>query len=87
MPMQYSESAIEKLFTEGIVEEDKMQVEYMLLSLISVRDIISGSFKDIYVAEFAEPLFKKKTKLDGILSIIDHQALQAKIYLNLDYSA
>lgn len=86
MPIQYSETAIEKVFTEGIVAEDKLQVEYMLLSLISLRDIIGGNFKDIYVAEFTNTLFKKKVKLDGLLSIISNQALQAKIHINIDYS-
>lgn len=86
MPIQYSESAIEKVFTEGIVAEDKLQVEYMLLSLIVLRDIIDGDFKDIYITEFAPTLFKKKTKLDSILSIIGHQALQDKIHINIDYS-
>lgn len=86
MPAQYSDSAIEKVFTEGIVAEDKLQVEYMLLSLITLRDIISGNFKDIYITEFASTLFKKKAKLDSILSIIEHQALQDKIHINIDYS-
>jgi len=86
MPVQYSETAIEKVFSEGIVAEDKLQVEYMLLSLISVRDIVSGNFNDTYVAEFTSSLFKKKSKLDSILSLLDNQALQAKIRLNIDYS-
>lgn len=86
MPVQYSDTAVEKVFSEGLVAEDKLQVEYMLLSLISLRDIIDGNFNDTYVAEFATTLFKKKAKLDSILSIIGHQALQDKIYLNIDYS-
>lgn len=86
MPMQYSDVAIDKVFSEGIVAEDKLQVEYMLLSVMSVRDIIEGNFKDTYVAEFTNTLFKKKAKLDSILSIIDNQALQDKININLDYS-
>ena len=86
VPIQYSDFAIEKVFTEGLVAEDKLQVEYMLLSLIAVRDIISGNFKDTYIAEFTTTLFKKKLKLDSILSLIANQALQEKIYLNIDYS-
>ena len=86
MPLQYSSAAIEKVFTEGIVAEDKLQVEYILLSLISVRDIINGEFDDMYIAEFTESLFKKKTKLDGILTLLDNQALQEKISLNIYYS-
>ena len=86
MPPQYSDTAIEKVFTEGIVAEDKLEVEYMLLSLISLRDIIDGEFEDVYIAEFATSLFKKKAKLDSILSIISHQALQDKIHLMITYS-
>ena len=86
MPVQYSEAAIEKVFTEGIVAEDKLQIEYILLSLISVRDIINGEFDDMYIAEFTESLFKKKTKLDGILALIDNQALQEKISINIYYA-
>lgn len=86
MPIQYSEVAIEKVFTEGIVAEDKMQVEYILLSLVSLRDIINGNFKDMYIAEFTPTLFKKKQKLDSILSLLENQALQEKISLNITYS-
>lgn len=86
MPAQYSEAAIERVFTEGIVAEDKLQVEYTLLSVIAIRDIVSGNFKDKYIAEFTSSLFKKKQKLDSILSIIGNQALQEKISLNITYS-
>lgn len=86
MPMQYSDTAIEKVFTQGIVAEDKLQIEYMLLSVIAVRDIIAGNFKDTYIAEFADTLFKKKVKLDSLLSIIENQALQDKININIDYT-
>ena len=86
MPMQYSEAAISKVFTEGIVAEDKLEIEYILLSLVSLRDIINGSFKDMYVVEFTPTLFKKKTKLDSILTLLENQALQEKISLNITYS-
>ena len=86
MPMQYSDSAIEKVFTEGIIAEDKLQIEYILLSVIAIRDIISGNFKDAYISEFECSLFKKKQKLESLLSLISNQALQEKISLNITYS-
>ena len=64
MPMQYSEAAIEKVYNEGIVAEDKLQVEYILLSVVIISDIVNGNFDDTYIAEFASSLFKKKQKLD-----------------------
>lgn len=86
MPMQYSESAIEKVFSEGIIAEDKLQIEYILLSTVAIRDIINGNFKDSYIAEFEASLFKKKQKLNTILSLIGNQALQEKINLNITYA-
>ena len=86
MPMQYSESAINKVFTEGIIAEDKLQIEYILLSTVAIRDIINGNFKDCYIAEFETSLFKKKQKLNGILALIENQALQEKINLNIKYA-
>ena len=86
MPMQYSDSAIEKVFSEGIIAEDKLQVEYILLSVVSIQDIINGNFKDSYITEFEPSLFKKKQKMNGILSLISNQALQEKISLNITYS-
>ena len=86
MPMQYSEEAIEKVFTEGIIAEDKLQIEYILLSTIAIKDIVNGNFKDAYIAEFEPSLFKKKQKLNGILDLISNQALQEKINLNISYS-
>lgn len=86
MPMQYSSKAVAQVFSEGIIAEDKLQVEYLLLSIIVIRDIVNGSFKDTYIVEFAPTLFKKKQKLDSLLSIIDNQALQSEISLNIMYS-
>ena len=86
MPIQYSDTVIEKVYTEGIVAEDKLQIEYILLSIVAIRDIINGDFKDTYIAEFASTLFKKKQKLESILSLISNQALQEKISLNITYS-
>ena len=86
MPMQYSETAIDKVYHEGIIAEDKLQVEYILLSVVVISDIVNGNFTDKYIAEFASSLFKKKQKLDSILSILGNQALQDKISLNILYS-
>ena len=86
MPMQFSEAAIEKVYHEGIVAEDKLQIEYILLSVVVISDIINGNFDDTYIAEFTSSLLKKKQKLDSILSILGNQELQDKIHLNIMYA-
>ena len=85
IPMQFSDAAVEKVYNTGLVAEDKLEVEYILLSVVAIRDILNGNFKDTYVAEFSNTLFKKAQKLEGLLSILDNEALQDKIYINIQY--
>ena len=85
LPMQYSFEAIEKVYNSGTVAENKIVVEYVLLSVVAIRDILNGNFKDIYIAEFCSSLLKKQQKLEGVLTILTNQALQDKIILTIEY--
>ncbi len=85
MPIEYSSEIIDKVYSEGIVAEDKLKVEYSLLSLIVLRDIITGNFNDVYISEFPPSLLKKKQKMDTLLGFINNQVLQDKIYLTIKY--
>ena len=62
MPKQYSDEAVEKVFNTGIIAEDKLRVEYILLSVVALKDILNGEFKDTYIAEFTSTLLDKKRK-------------------------
>lgn len=85
MPIQYSQYAVDKVFSTGIIAEDKLKIEYILLSVMAIRDILNGNFSDTYIAEFNAALFKKQKKLEGLLSLIENQALQEKINLSIMY--
>lgn len=85
VPSIYSDEAVDKVFNSGTVAENKLVVEYELLSVVTIRDILSGNFKDKYIAEFNNSLFKKTQKLDSIFAILDNQALQDKIYITITY--
>ena len=85
VPKEYSKMAIDKVFNKGIIGEDKLEVEYTLLSIISIRDILEGNFKDIYLAEFKTSLFNKEQKLERILQVLNNQAIQDKIRLVISY--
>ena len=85
LPMQYSESAIKKVYNEGLIGEDKLEIAYILLSVVCVRDILESNFQDKYIVEFTNSLFKKKQKMKSLLEIINNQALQEKILINITY--
>ena len=84
--MVYSDQAINRVYNEGIVLENKLRIEYILLSVIIMRDAIRGSFDDDYIVEFSDSFFKKKQKFDSEVAVINNQLLQDKIYINIPYS-
>lgn len=84
-PLEYSEFAINKAFQMGIINEDKLVVEYYLTVLQILKDIIKQNFKRKYIIEFAATLLKKPKKIKSILNIIDNPAIQEKVSLKIKY--
>ena len=84
-PIEYSEFAINKAFQTGIVNEDKLIVEYYLTVIQILRDILKQNFRKKYIVEFAGTLLKKNKKIKSILNIIDNPAIQEKISLKIKY--
>ncbi len=84
-PRIYSNWALEKAFSTGITSEDKLNVEYNLVSAQVIKDIMRGNFKKQYIVEFAPTLLKKSKKLKSILNIINNPAVQDKISLKIKY--
>ena len=84
-PLEYSEFAINKAFQMGLVNEDKLIVEYYLTVLQILKDIVKQNFKRKYIVEFAATLLKKPKKIKSILNIINNAAIQDKISLKIKY--
>lgn len=84
-PLEYSEFAINKAFRMGIVNEDKLVVEYYLAVLQILKDVIKQNFKRKYIVEFAATLLKKNKKIKSILNIINNPIIQEKISLKIKY--
>lgn len=84
-PMIYSSSAIEKAFKTGITNEDKLVIEYYLISANVIKEIIKQNYTKQYIVEFAVSLLKKPKKLKSILNIINNPMIQDKINLKIKY--
>ena len=69
----------------GIVNEDKLVVEYYLTVLQILKDILKQNYKRKYIVEFASTLLNKPKKIKSILNIIDNVAIQEKISLKIKY--
>lgn len=84
-PLEYSDFAINKAFQTGLIGEDKLVVEYNLVALQILKDILKLNFKKIYILEFAGTLLAKPKKIKSILSTVNNSAIQDKISLKIKY--
>lgn len=84
-PLEYSDFAINKAFQTGLVGEDRLVVEYNLVALQILKDILKLNFKKKYILEFADTLLAKPKKIKSILGLLNNLAIQDKISLKIKY--
>ena len=84
-PKIFSDWALNKAFTTGAIGEDRFFVEFNLISVQCLRDIIKGNFAKQYIIDFGVDVFEKEQKKNRLLKIVDNSAVQDKIALKLAY--
>ena len=84
-PEIFNLDVIESTFNEGMIAEDKLMVEYSLMSTKILEEIMIGNFKRTYILDFAATLLSKPQKLTQTLEIIDNIAVQEKMMLEISY--
>jgi hypothetical protein len=67
-PKIYSDYAIDRVFDSNTISEEKMFVEYQLVTLNILKDIRSCIFDKNYLVEFPSSLLDNK---DGLKSLLD----------------
>jgi len=84
-PKLYSDYAIDRVFNTGVVSEDKLSIEYIFITLRVLDDVRACVYDKNYLLEFASSLLEKKTKIEGILEIINNDCVKDKVALKIDY--
>lgn len=84
-PKVYNLDFIRNAFNTGITNEDKLEVEYSILSKVILNEILNHNFKRKYIAGLPESLLLKDKKIKGILNTINSPAIQEKISLMILY--
>ena len=84
-PLVYSEFAINKAFNVGLINEDKFLIEYYLIVVHVIKDILRQNFTKQYILEFADKLLDKPNKLKNLLNIIDNTGIKDKVSIKIKY--
>ena len=85
LPYIFSDKAISDVYNENIVNEDKIIIEYLMLTVFNIRLILEGKFSTQYLVDFPMTLFEKPKKLDQALRIINDSSIQEKIKIKIKY--
>lgn len=84
-PLIYSEFAINKAFNTGLINEDRLLIEYYLVAKKALEDVLKQNFTRQYVLEFTNKLLNKPNKLKNLLNIIDNTAIKDKVSIKIKY--
>lgn len=85
LPYIFSDNAIQDVYNENIVNEDKLIVQYLMLTVFNIKMILEGKFNTQYLVDFPMSLFEKRKKLEQTLRIINDPAIQDKIKIKIKY--
>ena len=82
----YSDYAIEKVFSNKVISEQKLFVSYSLACIRALEDVIKGDFDKIYILDYVFSLVSKPKKNQRLLKTIDNDIIKEKLVLKINYS-
>lgn len=82
----YSDYSIDKVYNEGIVNEQKIFILYYLSSLLILKNVINGEYDKNYIVDFPISIFDKEQKLNRLINIIDNELVKNNIIIRFKYS-
>ena len=84
-PKLYSEYAIDRVFESTSINEEKMFVEYQLVTLNILKDIRNCNFDKNYLIEFATSLFENKEGLKDLLNGFSNDCFKNQSVFKIKY--
>lgn len=82
----FSDYAIEKAYNYGIIDEDKLYVEYTMVAMKILMDKFNNENIPHYIIEFNTNLLGKNKKLLKLLNIIDNPLIKEHVSIKISYS-
>ena len=86
IPKIYSGYAINKVWNDKMILENRIQIEYYLINQLLLKDVLNGNFDKKYLTGLSASLFSKPDKLKRTLSIFDNDIGKESIIIKVKYS-
>ena len=82
----YSEYAIDKVYNNGIINEDKEFITYVLASYLVLNNAIGLDFSKKYMVPIASTIFEKEKKFVRLIGILDNPIAKKNVYIRILYN-
>ena len=82
IPKLYSEYAINNVYNRGIVLENKLFINYYMVSKLILIDVLNKDSK-YYIIDFSKTLILKEDKVKRLFNIIDNDLIKDRIILKV----
>ena len=85
-PSIYSAEAIEKAFTTGVTKEDRLFVEFYLIAIRIILDVIKSDYRKKYFVIIDSSLLSKSQKINRLFEIVNNPIIQDRIIMQINFS-
>ena len=85
-PKIYSDYSINKVYNEGIINEDKLFITYHLVNKELLLNAIKGIYDIKYIVDFPLSILEKKDKTTRLLNTINSEVTRDNVIMNITYS-
>lgn len=82
-PMLYSISAIEQVYQEDLINEDKLILCYYLVSVKVLNDTMLGQFNREYIVDFPASIIDKIQKRERLTNILNHDLVKERVFIKI----
>lgn len=82
----YSDYSKNKVYNEGIVNEQKILILYYLTSKLILENVIKGQFDENFIVDFPISIFEKEQKLNRLINVIDNELIKNNIIIRFKYN-
>ena len=77
----YSDYIVDKVYSEGMIAEDKIEVLITLLHNQIAKDMMNSEFNKKYIFFIPSNLYTKEKKLEGLLNDMNNEYVKNHVYI------
>lgn len=81
----YSDYIVEKVYTEGVIAEDKIIILLTLLQIQLIKNMMKSDFNTQYILNLPSTLYSKEVKFNRLLKMIDDDYAKRSILILITY--